>query len=58
MNKNKIKNSIIAILPVFVVLLIQYFDKENNYRFVQYVILSLMIIYLIYFKFLKKKINY
>jgi len=55
MNKNKIKNSIIAILPVFVVLIIQYFDKENNYRFFQYVILSLMIIYLIYFKFLKKR---
>ena len=53
MRKNK--NSFFAILPVFIILLIQFFDKEANYRFVQYIILALMIFYVIYVKLRKKQ---
>ena len=54
MKKDKIKTYLLAYVPILLILLIQFFDKENNYRFVQYIIFGLMIISLMYIKLIKR----
>lgn len=57
MKNNSTIKSFYALIPLLVILVIQYFDKENKYRFVQYIILGAMVLYLIYSLIKKSKSN-
>lgn len=49
MNK-KVRIQIIAFVPILIVLLIQWFDKENKYQFIQYIILIITLISLVVYR--------
>ncbi len=51
MNKNNI-----LLIPLFVIILIQIFDKEDDYLYIQIIILILMILYGGYLLY-KKRLN-
>lgn len=53
MKKNKKK--LLIYIPVLIMLLIQYYDKEGKFRLIQYIILFFMIVFVIYHKIIKKQ---
>ncbi len=54
MRNLKLRNIIFVYTPIVSLFLIQLFDKNDDYQFLQFIILGFMLSYLIYEKMIKK----